>query len=501
VRVGLKMRAFTKCSIVLLSAAGLASAGDLRLLDAVKSRDQNTVRALLQKGADVNVSEADGATALHWAAYRDDLETVDALLRAGTNVNAANELGVTPLSIACTNRNAAMVARLLAAGANSNATLSTGESVLMTCARTGSAEAVKALLAHGAKVNVSESSRKQTALMWAVAQRHPDVVKLLLEHGADVHARSAVTSEVVVREETGARVPCTAPNAPKRCANVDTTPRGGSTALLFAARQGDVESARLLVAAGANVNDTAADGTSALVMAAHSGHGTLATFLLDKDASPNAAGSGYAALHAALLRGDEGLVKALLSHGANPNAQITKGTPIIRSGQDFILPDNLVGATPFLLAAKFIDVDAMRALASAGADTRLAAKDGTTPLMAAAGLGWGALLDRRGVTLSIGTSTPDDESRAFEAVKVALDLGADVKAATRDGDTAMHAAASKGYNRVIELLLEHGADLNVRNARRQTPLTMTADAREGGVNGAPVLKVTRDLLVKLGAKE
>jgi ankyrin repeat protein len=255
------------------------------------------------------------------------------------------------------------------------------------------------------------------------------------------------------------------------------------------------------VTAGANVNDTAADGGSALLIAAHSGHGKLAEFLLGKDANPNASGSGYAPLHAAVLRGDLTLVKALLSHGADPNAQITKGTPVIRSGQDFVLPQNLVGAPPFLLAAKFIDIDAMRTLANGGANTLMALEDGTTPLMAAAGLGWGALVDRRGVTLSIGTSMPTDESEALLAARLALDMGGDPRASTRDGDTALHAAASKGYNRIIQLLLDRGAALNVKNARGQTPLSMTADAREGGVNGAPVLRATRDLLLSLGARE
>ena len=189
---------------------------------------------------------------------------------------------------------------------------------------------------------------------------------------------------------------------------------GGSTAMLFAARVGCIECAKALLAGGGNVNDIAPDGNSALVLAAHSGQGAFAAFLLDKDAQPNTHGAGYTALHAAVLRGDLDLVKALLAHGANPNARLENGTPLRRDGPDFALPESLVGATAFLLAAKYADVDMMRVLAAGGADVKVAAKDGSTPLLAA------------GAELRPGSNSGgvmEEESHAREAVKLVLDLG------------------------------------------------------------------------------
>ena len=208
------------------------------------------------------------------------------------------------------NRSASMVDRLLAAGANSNAKLLNGETVLMTCSRTGEPKAVQALLAHGAKVNEKETAHDQTALMWAAAEKHPEVVRLLLAAGADFKMRSLAYSTTVVDEQTQ--------RAGREKLNYEVE-RGGMTALMFAARNGALESARLLVAAGADVNDALPDGMSALVLAAHSGNGDVAILLLDKGADPNAAGIGYTALHAAALRDDLSLVKALLAHGADPN--------------------------------------------------------------------------------------------------------------------------------------------------------------------------------------
>ena len=229
------------------------------LIDAARNADADAVRALLQTGRDVNAAEADGTTALHWASYRDDLESADLLIRAGAKVNAANDLGATPLWTASQNGSAAMVRRLLQAGANPNAALLAGETPVMVASRSGNPAVVEQLLAKGANVN-AHAARGQTALMWAVAQKHPDVVKVLLAHGADVHARSDVWSEVMAVPPHG---------------HLDynrAIPHGGDTALMFAARVGDLASATLLVAAGANVNDADAWGVSATALAAHSGY-------------------------------------------------------------------------------------------------------------------------------------------------------------------------------------------------------------------------------------
>src|SRR5262249_55351273 len=226
--------------------------------------DSTAVRTLLKSGIDVNAAQGDGATALHWSVHNDDIVTIDLLLRAGARVNVANDLGVTPLYLACTNRNAAIVEKLVKAGADSNAKLLNGETVLMNCARTGNDAAVKVLLGAGARVNIKEPEHEQTALMWAAAEKHAGVVRLLIDAEADIHARSRTYPETVTSEVTQ--------RAGREELNY-TVLRGGSTPLLFAARSGDAESVRLLLAAGADGNDTLANGMSALVLAAHSGQG------------------------------------------------------------------------------------------------------------------------------------------------------------------------------------------------------------------------------------
>lgn len=477
--------------VSLISVASLgANTNDLQLVDAVKNQNKAAILALLKQHGDVNTPQADGATPLHWATHWDDLDTAELLIRAGANVNAADDLGVTPLSLACAERNAAMIEKLLNAGANPNAAVSTGETALMTCARTGSVPAVKALLAHGANVNANEPSHGQTALMWAAANQHAEIVRALLEHGADVHARSHVRRLLVNRGDPigGGE-------------SVGDFEQGGFTPLLFAARQGDLDSAKLLLAAGANVNDSSPDGTTVLVIAAHSGHGTLAGFLLGKGADPNATGAGYSALHAAVLRGDLELVKTLLAHGASPNARLTKGTPVRRLSRDFSLPESLLGATPFLLAAKFTETAIMRAMAASGADPLLTLKDGTTPLMAAAGIGWAAQGDRRQRHVPVESAGPQEESSALEAVELTVELGGDVNASNEAGNTALHGAAPRGFTTVVQFLADRGAKLDVKNKRGQTALMATqAQARTNGGAELEFLAKTADLLRKLGAQ-
>ncbi len=389
-------------ALAALWSAGLGAAGeDLRLIEAVRSKDVAAVRNLLKQRLDVNGHQGDGATALHWAAHLDDLAVADLLIRAGARAGVANENGFTPLHLACTNRSPAMVQRLLSAGADANAASLNGETVLMTCARGGEAASVKALLLKGARVNVAEKAHDQTALMWAAAQRHPEVTQLLVEAGADIKARSRIYTQTVVGEQT------------QRFGREElnyTVLRGGSTPLLFAARSGDVGSTRALLAAGANPNDALPDGTSALVLAAHSGQTEVGKLLLEKGANPDSADVGYTALHAAVLRSDLALVKALLAHGASPNVRMTKGTPLRRDTTDFNLPATLIGSTPYLLAAKFLEPEIMRALAAGGADLKAAMRDGSTPLMVAAGAGSGGNSTRRGIA-AIDGGKPEPQSQ------------------------------------------------------------------------------------------
>jgi uncharacterized protein len=454
-----------------VASVALSAAADSPLVSAIRKKDAATVRALLERRADPNAPQTDGSVPLHWAAHIDDLSMVEALLRAGARANVSNELGFTPVHIACTNRNAAVVERLLAAGADANAASRNAETVLMTCARTGSTEAVKALLARGARVNDKEKAHNQTALMWAASQGHSAVVKLLTQAGADVHARSLTYPQTVVGEQTQ--------RAGREELNY-TVLRGGSTPLLFTARMGDVESARILLEAGANPNDALPDGTSALVLAAYSGRTAVGQLLLEKGADPNAFGTGYTALHAATLKSDVALVKSLLARGANPNMRMTKGTPMRRETTDFNLPATLIGTPPYLLAARFLEPEILRALGAGGADVKATLPNGNTALMLAVGTGVGRNSNRRGIaTINFGKIEP--ESLVLETVKAALDVDRDANAANQAGDTALHTAAQLGFDTVVQYLVDHGAQINAKNKQGRTPLA--AAMQRGGRGG------------------
>jgi ankyrin repeat protein len=453
-----------------------AAADDLRLVDAVKNRDRAAIRSLIEQRVNVNAAHPDGTTALAWAANRDDLDTADLLIRAGAKVNTSNDYGVTPLSLACTNRSSAMVEKLLKAGADPKAAMWTGETPLMVCVRTGNVDTVKLLLSHGADPNVKEIQQGQTALMRAVAEKHPEVARALIDRGADVRARST----------------------------------GAFTALLFASQQGDLASARALLAAGADVNEATPKNGTALVVAAASGREEFAIFLLENGAAPNAADMyGVTALHYAVPRGIAGidsvsiifrpfhevpsnmpkLVRALLAHGANPNVQIAKDFPPY-SRSPYALQTSLAGATPFLLAAAAADVDLMRTLLDAAADPHMKSKDGSNPLMMAAGVG---RVDER--------ENKEEDASALEAAKLALMFGVDINAANDKGRTALHGAAGIGANRLIQFLFEKGANLNAKDRDGYTPLAVAAGrAPRGGDSASRVYNSTVDLLLKLGAQ-
>ena len=477
------MRYLSGGALALLLCTGSVSAGanDGSLIGAVRAADAEAVEALLRAGIDVNARAADGATALHWASYHDALPLADRLLHAGADVDAANDYGVTPLSLACDNGSAAMVARLLEAGADPDAARSTGETPLMTCARTGNVHAVRALLDAGADPSAAETWQGQTALMWAAAEGHTAIVRALVEKGADVHARTA----------------------------------GGFTALLIAARDDEPELARLLLDAGADVNAMAPGGATPLLVAAVRGHTRLAMLLLEQGADPNAGEAGYTPLHWAAgswhseltgsLRGIETtrdeewrslngvrdgkleLVEALLANGADPDVRLVDHPPQFGfASQRFRV--SIAGATPFLLAAMDANVAVMDALVAAGADTRLATDEGTTPLMVAAGLG------------RVPAETRVTEADTLDALQFVLDLGAEVNATNLVGRSALHGAAHIRSDPAVQLLVDYGATVDVADQRGITPLMI---AEGGGHILLPGLGggSTADLLRALGGAE
>jgi len=390
----------------------------------------------------------DDSTPLLEAAHDDDAALVDKLLAAGANPRTPNRYGVTPLLEAAANGNAAMIEALLRAGADPNTTQPEGETALMTAARTGNVAAVRTLLDHRARINAQEAWRGQSALMWAAAEKHPDVVRLLIERGANVNTRSRVF------DYTGL--------APRQGSVPQNYPRGGFTALLFAARQGDLASGSALVEGKADINLADPDGTTPLLDAIINFHYDFALFLLDHGANPNARDNrGRTPLYAAVdmhsldtstrpnpIVSDRAtsaeVIKALLARRANPNAQLA----------DFISPRGpldvadytlAAGATPFLRAAKSDDLEVMRLLLASGADPLLATKAGVTPLMAAAGVGW-----RDGK--SHGT-----ESDAIAAIQLCLDRGANINAATDKGDNALTGASLRNSEAILAFLRAHSA--------------------------------------------
>jgi ankyrin repeat protein len=455
-------------AIPLLAVATVACAADSRVADAAKKDDRAAVRSLIAAHADVNSPQADGSTALHWAAYLDDVELANTLLNAGANSAAVNRYGMTVLAQACTNGDGPMVELLLQRGADPNQALPGGETPLMTASRTGRAAAVRALLAKGAQVEAKEV-RGQTAIVWAATEGNVEAAQELINAGANFKIRL----------------------------------KSGMTPLLLAVREGKTEMVRLLLQSGADVNETleipqggrpggpkpGRQGQSALHIAVENAHFELAAFLLDRGADPNASGPGYTALHAIpSVRKPGGgdndpapdgsgnmtsleLIKKLVAKGANINARMTKK---INFGLTSL---NDVGATPFCLAGLTADAELMRFFASLGADPKIPTADGATPLIVAAGLG----------TRSPGEDAGTD-SEVVEAIATAIDLGNDPNAVDKNGETAMHAAAYKNVGDAVRYLASHGANPDVWNQPNKhgwTPLTIAQGYRFGNFKPSP----------------
>jgi ankyrin repeat protein len=475
------------------------TAADRRVVEAVRQKNFSLAQTLLKQRADVNASEGDGATALHWAVHWDEPAMVDALIQAGAKANVANDLGVTPLALASANGNPAISEKLLRSGADPNQAGETGITPLMEAAQAGSAAVAKVLLEFGANANAATDDRDQTALMIAAEERYPDVVAVLLAHGADVHMRTRQRKYKVLVDRSSYRSAKTPQEAGTE------VEMGGTTALLFAAQSGDLESTKLLLKAGARMDETAADGNTPLVVAVHSGHPSVAAWLLEAGADPNASGAGYTALHAAVLRGDLETIRIILAHGADPNSFLLKGTPVRRWTSMWALPATLIGATPMLVAANYLELDAMRMLTERGATLTATLPNGNTPLLMVAGTQFERLnrpLDHIDTPTDIGdTCCERSESRAFEAVKFLLDSGVDVNQANKAGDTAMHLAAGAGFASIIQLLADHGANVNASNQKGQTPLALVTggSGQRGGKTQTPAQKKVEELLRKLGA--
>jgi ankyrin repeat protein len=462
-------------AVLLCAAAAFAAHArdDLPpLLAAARTGDHAAALALV-RDADVDAVEADGTSALHWAAHFGDAELARALIAAGADATAANRYGMTPLHVAAVEGDAVIVEALLAGGADASAALPEGETVLMTAARTGDPAALRALLARGADVEARDEFHGESALIWAAAENHADAVRVLVEHGADVDGRSArLTLE-----------------PRQRRAGQSILPLGSWTPLMYAARENALAAGEALVASGASLDAVDPDGATALVIAIINAHYEFAELLLRAGADPNVvddeAGMGplYAAVDMHRLAVGHGrgnpvpvglmtavdIVQLLLERGADPNARLKK--PILQRQHTFGDGTLGAGATPLLRAAKSGDIELVRLLLAAGADPKQTLPNGTTALMLAAGLGW-----RNGSPLAPSYDQGSDEE-AVETLALLLSRGLDLAATNEAGDTALHAAVGgRGSDAIVRFLLERGADPFAANGRQQTPLSI-AEAR------------------------
>ena len=450
-------RALGCCAAVLISAASLAAATS-ELADAAMNRNKAAVRSLLLKKVDVNATQTDGTTALHWAVRADDLETADLLLRVGANVSAANREGVMPMQLAATNGSATMIERLIKAGADPNASLSKfHDTALMFAARTGKADAIKVLVDNGAQVNAVETWGGTTPLMWAVSERNLDAVKLFVANKVDINAKSYFVPSAHGRGFEGAT-----PEAPNAKQAVEELAGGWMTPLMFAAREGDLDIGKVLVAAGADLKAIAGDGKDALGLAIFNGQYDFASFLIDNHVEVNHADAQrFTPLFWAVDRrnmelGTNGfpwtvttdplpLIKKLLDAGADPNA-VVNNTP---RGRNRNASPRIVFASALHRTAFAGDLELAKLLLSHGADPHATSSDRESMLEAAAGL---ALIPGYQV------SHPNEER--LELCKLLVEkYGEDVNSADAYGITPLMAAANLGNTPLVQYLVDKGADL------------------------------------------
>lgn len=455
--------------LLCLVAALHAADSDSLLMDAVKSGNRETVRALLKQNAPVNVLHADGTTVLHWAARADDLEIVQMLIKSGASAKVADRYGITPLSLAAELGDAALIDVLIKAGADVNVAQPDGETILMTAARTGKPEALKSLIAHGANVNAREKQFGETAMMWAAAENNGAAIRVLAAAGADKNARSILMKFPEFKFITSGMV-------------TTSLPRGDWTPLMYAARQGSVDAASALAEIGADLNLADPEGSTALNLAIINAHFDLAEVLLQKGADPNIADStGMTALYAAVDMHTLGpmlsrpgpkvtdkldaadLVGKLIDHDANANVRLKR--PIIGRHHDSGDATMGEGTTPLIRATKNVDTSVIKTLLEGGADPSIAQKDYSTPMMVAI------------------RAAASPEANTIDALKLFVKHGADVDAFNAAGQTALHIAAGRGADDVVRFLASQGASLNLKDKQGNTPLDIASGATGSGGRG------------------
>jgi ankyrin repeat protein len=434
-----------------LSLVGAAQA-EHELADAVMNEDHAAVEALLKQGVDVNEAQLDDTAALHYAVYQDDLDLAKRLLEAGADVEAVTRLGATPLYLAAVNGNAPMIALLLEAGADPNTTvLSHTETPLMFAARSGSVESVQELLDGGADMEAKDDYRGATPLLFAAEENHADVVRLLAERGANVNARTK--TEIA----EGRRGPA--------------LPTGGLTGLMLAAREGGIDTIKVLLDAKALVNQQSAEGHTALLASIQNANVDIANLLIDAGADVSLANDrGWNPLYMAVkmrslekgtmpnpvvdMDGMYALIERMVDKGANVNARLLADTEVHNSIRSTWLDE--AGGTPFLRASLCADLKVMKLLLAHGADPLIATSDGTTALAALAGVGY-----TKGFMHDVG---PVQES--IEAMQMLIDAGIDLNAKNDDEVAAIHGAAHKNFVQGIQMLVDNGADLTAHSNRR-----------------------------------